>query len=176
MIDASGASSGSWFVASFVPGAAARRLARLGRGLPPQVAPLGAEVLHLTWRSFDDLPPGTLGDVEAALEAIALEHPPLILELMGGGVFAGGSVWARVCPKPPVLALQTAIDRALGALGLPGASHPFVPHITLARGPAGTRLPFFLHDLSTRVQINALALTTVQAEPTRVVASYPLRG
>ncbi len=164
----------SYFVASFLPEVTAARLARLGRGLPRPIEPHPAEHLHITWRSFDGLPPGTLAPLKEALAGVAARHRPLRLELLGGGVFAGGSVWARVCQHGPLAALRADVDRALMGLGLPPASHPFVPHVTLGVGPPGTRAPAFLHDLATRFEIEELVLTTTGTQPYRVVRRFPL--
>jgi len=166
----------SYFVASFVPGAAARRLGRLADRLPAQIEPPTLEHLHITWRSFDGLPHGALSPLKQALADVAARHAPLTLELLGGGVFAAGAVWARVCSAAPVLALQADIDTALRGLSLPEASYPFAPHITLGVGPPGTRVPSYLHDLSSRVVIEEFALTTTGTQPYRVVRHFELEG
>jgi 2'-5' RNA ligase len=166
----------SYFVASFVPEPTAGRLARLAARLPPGIEPHAPEHLHITWRSFDGLPAGRLAPLKQALAEVAARHAPLLLELVGGGVFAGGAIWARVLPTTELCALQADIDRALSGLGLPSASYPFVPHITLGVGPPGTRLPGYLHDLASRVAIEQLVLTTTGTQPYRVVKHYPLAG
>jgi 2'-5' RNA ligase len=166
----------SYFVASFVPQPNAERLARLARRLPPEIEPHAPEHLHITWRSFDGLPTGRLAPLKIALDQVAARHGPLLLELMGGGVFAAGAVWARICPSPPIRALQADIDRALAELELPPASYPFVPHITLGVGAPGTRLPGYLHDLASQVLIEELVLTTTGSQPYRVVKHFPLTG
>ncbi|MFH1469032.1 MAG: 2'-5' RNA ligase family protein [Pseudomonadota bacterium] len=166
----------SYFVASFLPEDAATRLARLGVRLPPGVAPVPAAHLHLTWRSFEGLPHGLLAPLKEGLAAVATRHGPVRVELLGGGVFPAGAVWARVSPKPAVSALQAEIDTLLRALGLPGAGWPFVPHITLGQGPPGTRTPAVLHDLSARLTLSDFALTTTGQQPYRVVRHFPLAG
>ncbi len=166
----------SYFVASFVPQPAAGRLARLASRLPADVEPHTPDHLHLTWRSFDGLPPGRLAPLKDALTAVAARHAPLTLELLGAGVFAAGAVWARVLPDPALLALQADIDAALTGLELPPASYPFVPHITLGVGEPGIRVPRLLHDLSTRFVLDEIALTTTGTQPYRVVKHFPLVG
>ncbi len=166
----------SYFVASFIPGVTARRLGRLAGRLPAGVEPHTPDHLHITWRSFDGLPHGALAPLKQALADVAAQHPPITLELLGGGVFAAGAVWARVCPEPPVLAFQADIDAALQGLDLPEASYPFAPHITLGVGPPGTRVPPYLHDLSSKVVIDAFALTTTGTQPYRVVRHFELGG
>ncbi len=166
----------SYFVASFMPEPATKRLARLAARLPAPIEPHTPGHLHITWRSFDGLPAGMLRPLEGALADVAARHATLTLELLGGGVFAAGAVWARVLTERPVMALQADIDATLLSLGLPPASYPFVPHITLGVGPAGTRLPGFLHDLSTRIVLDELVLTTTGTQPYRVVKHFPLGG
>ncbi len=166
----------SYFVASFIPEPSARRLGRLAARLPPGVEPHSPDHLHLTWRSFDGLPHGTLAPLKEALCQVGRRRPPLTVELLGGGAFAAGAIWARACPSPALLALQADIDAALGALGLPEASYPFVPHVTLGVGPAGTRAPGFLHDLSTRFVLDTFALTTSGTQPYRMVRHFGLEG
>jgi 2'-5' RNA ligase len=164
----------SYFVTSFIPEPKALRLARLAARLPDPIEAHAPGHLHITWRSFDGLPPGTLAPLVASLAAVAQRHAPLSLELLGGGVFAAGAVWARVLPSAPVMALQADIDAALRGLELPPASYPFVPHVTLGVGPTGTRLPAYLHDLATRIVLGELVLTTTGTQPYRVVKHFPL--
>jgi len=166
----------SYYVASFIPGATALRLGRLAGRLSAGIDPHTPDHLHITWRSFDGLPHGALSPLKQALAAVAARHPPLTLELLGGGVFAAGAVWARVCSAAPVLDLQADIDAALRGLSLPDASYPFAPHITLGVGPPGTRVPSLLHDLSCRVVIDEFALTTTGTQPYRVVRHFELEG
>lgn len=162
----------SYFVASFVPDPTARRLGRLASRLPPGVEPHAPDLLHLTWRSFEGLPHGRLAPLKQALAELAARHAPLTVELLGGGVFAGGALWARVCPTPPLLACQADLDATLCSLALPEASYPFVPHVTLGVGPPGTRVPAYLHDLSMRFVLEGFALTTTGAQPYRVVRHF----
>lgn len=164
----------SYFVASFLPEPSALRLARLAARLPDPIEPHAPGRLHLTWRSFDGLPPGALAPLKAALSGVVERHGPVTLEIVGGGVFAAGAVWARVLPAAPVMALQADIDAALRGLGLPPASYPFVPHVTIGVGPTGTRLPSYLLDLSTRIVLGELVLSTTGTQPYRVVKHFPL--
>lgn len=163
----------TYFVVSFVPPEAAGRLAALTRRFPKTILPQPPVRMHLTWRSFDGLPPGTLAPLKEALSEVAARHEPLHVELLGGGVFAGGAVWARVSGEP-VMALQRAVDQALRRIGLPEASHPFVPHVTLGAGPPGTRTPAFLHDLRMRFSMEEIVLSTTGTTEYRVVRRFPL--
>lgn len=120
----------------------AGELRRLGpaRGLRWSPAP----AYHLTLRFLGELDAPTLEAVAAALDAVALESPPLALAVRGLGSFPwrgrGGPrvLWAGVAePHPDLDALAARVDEAVRGVGLPPADFPFNPHVTLARADRG---------------------------------------
>ena len=163
----------SYFVVSFLADRDALRVAALTRCLPPGIEPQSSERLHLTYRSFDGLPQGLLDPLKHALAGVAARHAPILATVRGVGAFDTGTLWACVRSRA-VHALQRDIDAALSALDLPPASHPFVPHVTLGNGPAGTPPPTCLDGLWMRVRLDAFALTTTGTAAYRIVRWFPL--
>ncbi|MBN1337166.1 MAG: 2'-5' RNA ligase family protein [Deltaproteobacteria bacterium] len=163
----------SYFVASFLPDHVAHRLFSLASCLGGDLVPQPAERMHLTYRSFDGLPHGRLDPLKHALAQVAERHAPLVATLRGAGAFPAGAIWARVRSRR-VLALHADIDAAMESLGLPPAFHPFVPHVTLCTGPAGSPPPDCLDRLWMRVRLDAIALTTTGNAAYRTVRWFPL--
>jgi 2'-5' RNA ligase len=163
----------SYFVVSFLPDRTAERLAALARCLPGGIAPQTAQRMHLTYRSFDGLPHGLLDPLKQGLSEVALRHKPILATLRGAGAFDAGAVWARV-RSGRVCALHVDIDAVLDAIGLPPASHPFVPHVTLGTGPAGAPAPACLDRLWMVTRLDAIALTTTGSAAYRTVRWFPL--
>lgn len=163
----------SYFVTSFLHEEAAADLVRWGERLPCQVTGNPITRIHITWRSFDGLPPGRFADLKAALREVAARHAPFRIRVRGGGCFQAGAVWVRIV-SPEALALQADVDEALTRLGCPPASHPFVPHVTLGHGPAGTEAPAWLSDLELETELDALWLTTTGHAEYRVALRLPL--
>ncbi len=163
----------SYFVVSFLPERTAVRLAALAACLPAGIEPQTAERMHLTYRAFDGLPHGLLEPLKQGLSQVAQRHRPILATLRGAGTFEAGTVWAGVRSRR-VLALQADIDALLRDLGLPAASHPFVPHVTLGAGPPARPAPACMHVPRMRVRLDAFALTTTGTAAYRTVRRFPL--
>lgn len=163
----------SYFVASFVPEEAARVLVSWGERLPADVVRNPATRMHVTYRSFDGMPPGRYAPLRQALRRVAARHPPFTVRIRGGGVFAAGAVWVRMI-SAEILALQADIDREMALVGCPGASHPFVPHLTLGHGPPGIESPPWLSDVALEFDFDELLLTTTGHKEYRVAVRFPL--
>jgi len=100
--------------------------------------------LHLTLKFIGELDSGRLSAIQAALAAIRLPEPVLVV--YGGAgtsrfphprVFAVG-----VQGSPPLRELAGAIDRALLPAGVPAEAREFFPHLTLARLKSGEESAF----------------------------------
>ncbi len=93
------------------------------------------ELLHVTLRFIGEVNSRTADDIAAALQT--LSAPPMTLAVDGVGSFAKRgrvhTLWARVTPAEPLIAMHRKIDRAMVTLGLPPESRTYHPHITLAR-------------------------------------------
>ena len=93
---------------------------------------------HLTLRFFEELPEESLEDIRRAAGAVAAGVPRFTLELEGLGCFPGRGpakvIWAGCgAGGEALVALASAISRALSSRGFPGDARPFSPHLTLAR-------------------------------------------
>ena len=170
----------SYFVTSFIPEPQASTLAALASRLPPGITPNPASRMHLTYRSFDGLPPGLLQPLKTALRGIAATQAPFTFTISGWGRFAGGALWARGVANPggdyPVMTLQRRFDEALERLGLPAASHEFVPHVTLGQDAAASRAPRWLEGIRLVIPIHSICLTTTGNAEYRVVTRIRLEG
>jgi len=100
----------------------------------PALRWVGDEQLHLTLRFIGEVERPIANDIAAALERI--RSPSFDLSLTGVGKFeqrSGGSLWAGVRPKEPVVGLAAKVERAIQRVGLEPEHRAFLPHITLAR-------------------------------------------
>ena len=55
-------------------------------------------------------------------------------------------LWAGIVEQPALLALQAAVETALGAVGFEPEDRPFSPHITLARLKGDATVERFLQQ------------------------------
>lgn len=100
----------------------------------PELGWVKDDNLHLTLRFIGEVERPLADDIAAALARI--RHPRFALAIAGIGRFDrrnGGSVWAGVEPKFPVVALAAKIERACVMAGLEPERRAFHPHITIAR-------------------------------------------
>ncbi len=164
----------SYFVVSFVPDPLASKLAELAQQLPEDFEPQSPERMHITWRSFDGLPPGLLEPLKDALREVCQTTEPFEAKISGGGEFDLGAVWAGITPSKQITDLQRRIDTALSELGLPEATHEFVPHITIGHGPPGATAPANISRLKERFEVDEVLLTTTGNQAYRVVVRTPL--
>ena len=164
----------SYFVVSFVPEPLATQLAHLGDSLPHGFESQSPERMHITWRSFDGLPSGQLEALKDALRSVCQGAEPFSVHMTGGGAFDVGAVWAAIEPTAAVTELQRRIDAALSVLGLPEATHEFIPHVTIGRGPEGTKPPEFLDTFEAAFDVDEILLTTTGNQAYRVVVRTPL--
>jgi 2'-5' RNA ligase len=121
-------------------GAVARALGeRIPRGAVRWVRP---EQMHLTLRFLGDTPLDRLPAVGQAMDAATARSRPFELRLDGVGCFPNRSrprvIWVGLAAaggdeSAPLLALKTALDKALTPLGWPPEDKPFRAHLTLGR-------------------------------------------
>ena len=96
------------------------------------------EGIHLTLKFMGDIPAGMVEDVLAALQPVAAQFSPFNLAISGLGVFPNPQrprvLWAGVHGDLETLSnFQSAVDDAVGKLGLPKEQRAFSPHLTLGR-------------------------------------------
>ncbi len=99
------------------------------RWIPPQN-------LHVTLKFIGEV---ALERTTAICEALAEIHidQPMHLEFRGLGLFPNirrpSVLWIGIESSEDLARLASTIDRALGPLGIPLETKPFVPHLTIAR-------------------------------------------
>jgi 2'-5' RNA ligase/phage portal protein BeeE len=130
-------------VALWLPAATAAALA-LPDGEPP-------DQLHCTLAycgPYRHLDVGALGDVLAALDALAADSPPLSGTISGYGRFQGSAtsdgqdVFYGAVDVPGLAELRQAIVATLAAHDVPASTaHGFTPHVTLAYLPPDAPSP-----------------------------------
>jgi len=100
------------------------------------------EQLHLTLRFIGEVEEQTMLAIKDSLSSVT--SPPLTLSLSGAGYFPRGThprvLWIGLTPDDLLLQLQSKIERAVQAAGIPGDARPFTPHITIARTKDAGRL------------------------------------
>ncbi len=95
---------------------------------------MAEDQLHLTLRFIGEVDRPIAEDVAASLET--LSSASFTLACKGLGTFdhkGGGSLWADVAPREPVIALAARIERLCQSVGLRPETRRFRPHITLGR-------------------------------------------
>ena len=127
------------FVALDIPDTVRRALRELMARLKPEC--IGArwvrpEGMHITLKFLGETDEAKLDPIRAALSSV---HSNQAVEsnFRGIGFFPNELnpkvVWCGIEASPNLPQLATDVDRALKPLGFPTESHPFTPHLTLAR-------------------------------------------
>lgn len=98
---------------------------------------------HVTLAFLGEVERDRILRIEAALDEVAAEHPPLEdLRIEGAGSFQG-ALWLSIAPAgrhSPADRLARAVQRAMRAVGVPVERRPWRAHLTIARwGPAPER-------------------------------------
>lgn len=175
------------FVALLPPQEAVLQLGALvdrARALP------GAGQLRWTERSGWHFTLAFLGEVddalvpalEARLALTAGEYAAFPLRIAGGGRFGDRALWAGAGGGVETVGrLAAGVEAAAAEAGVPvGREHPYVPHLTLARGDGRTGLGPYAEALAGFVSspwtVRELALVRSGRQPRyEVVAAWPLR-
>lgn len=92
------------------------------------------ENLHLTLAFLGEVPEPVLEDLHAALSG--LRFAGFDMALAGIGHFGGErprAVWAGVADCPPLIALQSKVERIAVMAGIKVDRRRFLPHVTLGR-------------------------------------------
>jgi 2'-5' RNA ligase len=107
--------------------------------------------LHLTLRFLGATPSERVGELAAAIDAVAADARPFEIRIAGAGAFPSPTrprtLWLGIIAgKNELKALAAALDAHLEALGWQPEERSFRSHLTLARadgrreGPAAARL------------------------------------
>lgn len=158
----------------------------------PGLAWVSAPRLHLTLKFLGDVEPGAVETIRTVSDYAvrgARSH-----EVILGGVGAFPNlrrprvVWMGMHDTAQLIAIATALDHAVAALGVPAETRPFHPHVTLARvkvplsPPEGTVLTQRAAEIRVRVRVPvhevALMQSTLGTGGPRydTLATFPLQG
>ncbi|MCX4725764.1 RNA 2',3'-cyclic phosphodiesterase [Streptomyces sp. NPDC090052] len=125
----------------------------------------------------DDLVPA----LETRLALTARDHAPFALRIAGGGRFGDRALWAGAAGGVDAMGrLAAGVEAAVREAGAPmEREHPYVPHLTLARGDGLTGLGPYAETLagfeSSPWTVRELALVRSGRQPRyEVVAARPL--
>lgn len=126
------------FVAIDLDSAIRKRVAQFAQGVQgfaPEARWTRPESWHLTLKFIGETGAENLGSIKAQLGKI--HAAPASFVLRGTGFFPTPSsarvFWAGVQADSNLAALAEAVDRTLGAIGIPFEERAFSPHLTLAR-------------------------------------------
>lgn len=134
------------FIALALPEALWPRMGRLQSSLSAEIPEARWSVTppyHVTLVFLGDVPHADLAEVCRAAAEASAPFPPFDLALKGVGAFPNPArprvFWAGVTgPGLETLrALQSALAKATAALGYPGDTRPFHPHLTIGLRKAG---------------------------------------
>ncbi|MCF2939410.1 RNA 2',3'-cyclic phosphodiesterase [Paenibacillus alkaliterrae] len=139
---------------------------------------------HITLQFLGETPAGKMDALQAAL--MGIKERDLALALNGAGTFgpptAPRILWAAVSGHLEGLSsLQSAVTKATISCGFKAEDRPYTPHITVARGFAGTgAIPAEVmanapSGLQWRADRFVLMRTHMQTSPMyEVIGEYPL--
>jgi 2'-5' RNA ligase len=111
---------------------------------------------HLTLKFLGETPCDRLEQIHAVMHRFSGQYPDLFLAAGSLGVFPKIQkvrvIWADIKGDIPRLEqLCQELDKDMQKVGIPGQTHPFSPHITLAR----IKAPVSYHALEHLLQKNA---------------------
>jgi RNA 2',3'-cyclic 3'-phosphodiesterase len=134
------------FIALDIDDAIRERIARFMEGVQgfaPEARWVKAESLHVTLKFIGEQPDMAVKRIEDALGAIRAEETELIFR--GYGFFptakAARVFWIGMEAGLQLTALAVAVDEKMASLGIEKEERAFSPHLTLARGGAGSGSP-----------------------------------
>ena len=113
------------------------------RSFAPDAGWVRAESLHVTLKFIGEKPPETVEDVKRALRTV--QSTPFEIVFRGYGFFPSPKAprvfWVGIESGPELSVLAEKIDLAMERLDIPRETHPYTPHLTLARGPRKSGAP-----------------------------------
>lgn len=113
------------------------------RGFAPDSRWVREESLHVTLKFIGEKPAPAAESIKSALSAI--QAGAIVITLQGYGFFpnprSARVFWIGIQAGPELARLARTVDDATAPLGIPREDHAFSPHLTLARGGAGSGAP-----------------------------------
>ncbi|MFE2375489.1 RNA 2',3'-cyclic phosphodiesterase [Streptomyces sp. NPDC059398] len=136
---------------------------------------------HFTLAFLGEVDDGLVPALAPRLARAAQGHAPFTLRVAGGGRFGDRSLWAGAAGDVDAVGrLAASVEEAAVGAGVPvEREHPYVPHLTLARGDGRTALDPYAQTLAGFVSspwtVRETALVRSGRQPRyEVVAAWPL--
>lgn len=113
------------------------------REFAPDVRWVRPESLHLTLKFIGEKPSAAVEEIQRVL--VSVQGAAVDLNFRGYGFFptvrAARVFWIGIDSGPELAKLAESVDNALAELRIPKEERAFSPHLTLARGGAGSGAP-----------------------------------
>jgi len=110
------------------------------RGFAPEARWARPESLHVTLKFIGEKSEEMVEKIAGALKEI--EAPAFEMSFRSYGFFGGARAprvfWVGIDGGPKLISLAATVDEAMARLEIPKEEHAFNPHLTLARGGAGS--------------------------------------
>jgi RNA 2',3'-cyclic 3'-phosphodiesterase len=134
------------FIALDIDDAIRERIARFVEGVhgfAPDARWVKPESLHVTLKFIGEQPEPAVEQTKVALRTVS--SSTMEIQFRGYGFFptvkSARVFWLGMEAGPQLAALALAIDEKMAALGIPKVDRAYSPHLTLARGSAGSGSP-----------------------------------
>jgi RNA 2',3'-cyclic 3'-phosphodiesterase len=113
------------------------------RGFAAEAGWVRPESLHVTLKFIGEKPEEAVAEIQRALAPVAVNK--FSLAFRGVGFFPTAKsprvFWVGIESGPELSVLAEKIDLAMERLDIPRETHPYTPHLTLARGPRKSGAP-----------------------------------
>lgn len=114
------------------------------RNFAPDARWVNPQSMHITLKFIGEQPESAVASIKQALQGVSGKSCEI--HFCGYGFFptakAARVFWVGMEAGPQLGELAGSIDTQLGTLGVPKEERAFSPHLTLARGAAGSGSPF----------------------------------
>lgn len=134
------------FVALDIDEEIRQRIARFAEGVhgfAPEARWVKPEAMHVTLKFIGERPEDSVAAIGEALSQVAMK--PFTVSFRGYGFFPTVKMarvfWIGIESGPELADLAHSVDKAVKPLGIPGETHTFSPHLTLARKSGGSGAP-----------------------------------
>ncbi len=113
------------------------------RGFAPDARWVRPESLHITLKFIGEQKPESVATIREQLKKV--DARAIQIQCTGYGFFPTAKAprvfWIGIQAGPELAELAGKVDLATAELGVPREDRPFSPHLTLARGGAGSGAP-----------------------------------
>jgi RNA 2',3'-cyclic 3'-phosphodiesterase len=134
------------FIALEIDAAIRERIVRFMegvRGFAPEARWVKPESLHVTLKFIGEQPDAAVEQIKQALATVRVDRAEI--HFRGYGFFptvkSARVFWVGIESGPQLAALAAVVEEKAASMGIPREERGFNPHLTLARGAAGSGSP-----------------------------------